>query len=98
MRNGSSMPASLLGGGMSAGLSTSTTSPVVRWARYSTDGTVAMRLRLNSRSSRSRTISMCSRPRKPHRNPKPSTPDVSGSYVNDESLSRSFSRASRKSE
>ena len=30
-------------------------------------------------SSRSRTISMCSRPRKPQRNPKPSACDVSGS-------------------
>ena len=39
--------------------------------RYSTDGAVAMRLRSNSRSSRSRTISMCSRPRNPQRNPKP---------------------------
>ena len=64
--------------GMSAGLSTASIVPSVRCTRYSTDGAVAMRLMLNSRSSRSRTISMCNRPRKPHRKPKPSAPDVSG--------------------
>ena len=31
---------------------------------------------------------MWSSPRNPHRKPKPSAPDVSGSYVNDESFSR----------
>ena len=40
--------------------------------RYSTLGTVVTRSRLNSRSRRSCTISMCSNPRKPQRNPKPS--------------------------
>ena len=45
--------------------------PLVRWATYSTDGAVAMSERSNSRSRRSRTISMCNRPRKPQRNPKP---------------------------
>jgi len=45
---------------------------------YSTDGADAMRSRLNSRSSRSWTISMWSRPRKPHRNPKPSATELSG--------------------
>ena len=37
-----------------------------------TIGAVAMRSRLNSRSSRSWMISRCSRPRKPQRKPKPS--------------------------
>ena len=64
---------------MAAGLSTSMTVPFVVCTRYSTDGAVAMRLRSNSRSRRSRTISMCSRPRKPQRKPKPRAPDVSGS-------------------
>ena len=47
------------------------TSPSVVCTRYSTDGAVAMRLRSNSRSRRSRTISMCSSPRNPQRKPKP---------------------------
>ena len=42
--------------------------------RYSTDGAVAIRVRSNSRSRRSRTISMCSSPRNPQRNPKPRAP------------------------
>ena len=37
-----------------------------------TEGAVAIRSRLNSRSSRSWMISRCSRPRKPQRKPKPS--------------------------
>src|SRR5947199_123886 len=51
--------------------------------------------RANSRSSRSWTISMCSSPRKPQRNPKPSASEVSGSAVNEEAFRRSFSTASR---
>ena len=51
------------------------TSPSVLLTRYSTLGAVAMSARSNSRSRRSLTISMCSRPRKPQRNPKPSAPD-----------------------
>ncbi|SKT93445.1 Uncharacterised protein [Mycobacteroides abscessus subsp. abscessus] len=47
--------------------------------RYTTLGAVEMRSRLNSRSRRSRVISMCSNPRKPQRNPKPSATEVSGS-------------------
>ena len=81
---------------MSAGLSTTSSVPSVRWIRYSTLGAVAMRARPNSRSRRSLTISMCSSPRKPHRNPKPSAPDVSGVYVIEESLSFSFSSESRR--
>ena len=53
-------------------------SPFVLCTRYSTLGAVAISAKLNSRSSRSFTISMCSRPRKPQRNPKPSAPDDSG--------------------
>ena len=44
-----------------------------------TFGTVVTRSRSNSRSSRSCTTSMCSRPRKPQRKPKPSAVEVSGS-------------------
>ena len=46
---------------------------------YSTFGSVEMRSRPNSRSRRSRTISRCSMPRNPTRNPKPRAADVSGS-------------------
>ena len=79
VRNGSSIRSIAAAGGMAEGLSISRTSPVVVCTWYATEGAVAMRLMSNSRSSRSRTISMCRRPRKPHRNPKPSAPDVSGS-------------------
>ena len=48
-----------------------------------------------SRSRRSWMISMCSNPRNPQRNPKPSASDDSGSQVNDPSFKRSRSRASR---
>ena len=41
-------------------------------------------------------ISMCSNPRKPHRNPKPSAVDVSGSYTSEASFRRSLSSASRR--
>ena len=51
--------------------------------RSDTPGAVVIRSRSNSRSSRSWTISMCSRPRKPQRNPKPSAVDVSGSKKNE---------------
>jgi len=36
--------------------------------------------KLYSRSSRSWTMSMCSKPKNPHRNPKPIAVDASGSY------------------
>ena len=57
--------------GRAEGLATSITSPSVLCTRYATDGAVAIRSRLNSRTRRSRMISMWSRPRNPHRNPKP---------------------------
>ena len=44
--------------------------PRITW--NSTFGAVAISSRSNSRSSRSFTMSMCSRPRNPHRNPNPS--------------------------
>ena len=47
--------------------------------RYTTFGAVEIRSRSNSRSSRSREISMCSRPKNPQRNPNPSATEVSGS-------------------
>ena len=89
------MKSMLCGIGKSAGLSISSTTPLVRCTRYSTLGAVAMSDRLNSRSKRSFTISMCRRPRNPQRKPKPSAPDDSGAYVMDASLSFSFSRLSR---
>ncbi len=50
-------------GGSLAGLSISTTAPCVSVTRYTTDGAVVMSASSYSRSSRSCTISMCSRPR-----------------------------------
>ena len=64
---------------MADGLSMISTAPLVRCTRYSTLGAVATSDRSYSRSSRSRTISMCNSPRNPQRNPNPSAPDVSGS-------------------
>ena len=79
MSIGSSMNSMLTASGSADGFATSITSPSVLCTRYATDGAVAIRSRLNSRTSRSRMISMWSSPRKPHRKPKPSAPDVSGS-------------------
>ena len=69
---GSSIFAMRPASGSFAGLSISCTSPSVVVTRYSTPGAVVTRSMSNSRSSRSWTISMCSRPRKPQRKPKPS--------------------------
>ena len=55
-----------------------------------------MRSRSNSRSRRSLTTSMWSRPRKPVRKPKPSATLVSGVYTMAGSLSLSLSSASRR--
>ena len=90
-----SMPA---GSGMSVGLCTSTVSPLRSRTWYSTFGVVASSSRSYSRSRRSRTMSMCSRPRNPQRNPKPSAVEVSGSYDSEASLRASLSSASRRSE
>ena len=94
---GSSIFSMLPGSGSFAGLSISRTSPSVVVTRYNTPGAVVTRSMSNSRSSRSWTISMWSRPRNPQRKPKPSATDVSGSKKNAESLRRSFSSASRSS-
>ena len=61
------------------GLWISIVSPRVVVTRYDTPGAVVIRLRSNSRSNRSCTISMCSRPRNPQRNPKPNALELSGS-------------------
>ena len=78
-RQGSATDSISAAGGISEGFDTTSTAPPVTVTRYSTEGAVEMRDRSNSRSRRSRTISMCSRPKKPQRNPKPSAPDDSGS-------------------
>ncbi len=60
-------------------------------------GAVVMRSRSNSRSSRSWTISRCSRPRKPQRNPRPRAAEDSASKWKLASFRCSFSRESRRS-
>ena len=93
---GSSTMSYVPGTGISAGLcTTSTSSP--RITRNSTFGAVAISSRSNSRSRRSFTMSMWSNPRNPHRNPKPSAIDVSGSYWRAASESFRRSSASRSS-
>ena len=62
-----------------------------------TEGRVVTRSRSNSRSSRSWMTSMWSIPKKPQRKPKPRAAELSGSKLREASLSRSFSRASRRS-
>ncbi|CFS38402.1 Uncharacterised protein [Mycobacterium tuberculosis] len=69
----------ILPSGQSDGLVTRISVPSSLCTRYTTLGEVEIRSRPNSRSRRSRVISMCSRPKKPHRNPKPSATEVSGS-------------------
>ena len=82
---------------MSDGLWTSITVPSVIVTSNDTDGIVAISSRSYSRSRRSRTMSMCSSPRKPQRKPKPRASDVSGSHASAASFSDNFSKASRKS-
>jgi hypothetical protein len=76
---GSSIRAMLAGSGRLVGFSSRSISPSVWYTWYSTVGTVVMRSRSNSRSSRSCTISICNKPRNPQRNPNPSAVDDSGS-------------------
>ncbi|MNN52228.1 hypothetical protein D3C81_1669130 [compost metagenome] len=73
------------------------TSPLVKVTLNTTLGAVVIRAILNSRSIRSWMISMCRRPRKPQRKPKPKAVEDSGSNFREASFSTSFSRASRKS-
>ena len=96
LTHGSSIASMSTGAGSRAGLSTATLPrPRVRTTWYSTEGADAIRLRPNSRSRRSWTISMWSRPRNPQRKPNPSARELSGSYRNAASFSASFSTASR---
>ena len=62
--------------GMPLGLDTGTllSSSMMQW--YTTEGAVMMRSRSYSLSRRSRTMSMCSSPRKPQRKPKPRLEDI----------------------
>ena len=83
--------------GMSAGECTRISLPSVSVISYSTLGVVASSSRSYSRSSRSRTMSMWSSPRKPQRKPNPSAWLVSGSHERAASFSASFSSASRSS-
>ena len=59
------------------------------------DGAVEISDRPKWRSRRCWTISRCSNPRNPQRNPNPSASEVSGSTVKEESFRCSLSRASR---
>lgn len=59
-------------------------------------GAVVIKSISNSRSSRSCTISRCSKPKKPQRKPKPKACDTSGSNFSEASFNCSFSSASRK--
>src|SRR5471032_1638862 len=83
------------GSGIRDGLSTFSTVPSRMTTSYTTVGAVVIRSMSNSRSRRSCTISMCSRPRKPQRKPKPSACDTSGSYISAASFSFNFSSESR---
>ena len=80
-------------GGKSAGLYTSSISPVVLWTLYITDGAVVINPKSNSLSSLSSIISKCNNPKNPHLNPKPNAADVSGSYSNAASFNFNFSNA-----
>ena len=73
-RTGSAIDTISAAGGSSDGLETTTSDPSPRVTWYSTDGAVEMSERSNSRSSRSRTISMWSRPRKATPEPEPECP------------------------
>ena len=81
--------------GIFDGLSTFRMLPSRISTSYTTVGAVVIRSMSNSRSRRSCTISMCNRPRKPQRKPKPSACDTSGSYIRAASFSFSFSSESR---
>ena len=61
---------------------------------YSTLGAVASKSKLNSRSKRSLTTSICKRPKNPTLKPKPSATEFSGSQTNAGSFNESLSSAS----
>ena len=77
------------------GFSTLISVPSFITTSYTTVGAVVMRSMSYSRSSRSCTMSMCSRPRKPQRKPKPSACETSGSNCSAASFSCSLVSASR---
>ena len=61
-----------------------------------TVGAVVIKSMSYSRSKRSCTISMCNKPKKPQRKPKPNAVEFSGSNCKEASFKRNFSRALRK--
>ena len=63
---------------------------------YDTFGTVVITFISNSRSRRSCTISIWSKPKKPQRKPKPNATDDSGMKVNEASFSCNFSSDARR--
>ena len=79
----------------SSGLLTMIFSSLVVYAMKLTLGTVVITVWSNSRSKRSCTISICKRPKKPHRNPKPRAADDSGSKTRAASFNCNLSSASR---
>ena len=85
--NGSRISAIVPGSGMSDGLWTTSSSPLVSVTSNCTEGIVVSSSRSYSRSRRSRTMSMCRRPRKPQRKPKPRASEVSGSHESAASFS-----------
>jgi len=95
--NGSSIFSILVGSGISVGLFTVITSPLDVVAIKLTLGTVVITVWLNSLSKRSWIISICSIPKKPQRNPKPSACEVSSSKVSEASFSCNLSIQSRSS-
>ena len=91
--NGSSIYDISCGVGNSVGLYISSTSPVVLWTLYITDGAVVINPKSNSLSNLSSIISKWSSPKNPHLNPNPSAAYVSGSYSSAASFNWSFSNA-----
>ena len=94
--NGSSIYDISCGVGNSVGLYISSTSPVVLWTLYITDGAVVISPKSNSLSNLSSIISRWSNPKNPHLNPNPNAADVSGSYSSAASFNCSFSNATFK--
>ena len=92
---GSKMVSTLLVSGIFDGLSTFKSVPSDCCTWYTTVGAVVIKFIPYWRSKRSCTISICSKPKKPQRNPKPSACETSGSYKREASLSFNFSRDSR---
>ena len=94
---GSKITSILVGSGISVGLFTIIFSPFTVVASKLTLGTVVITVWLNSLSKRSCIISMCNKPRKPQRKPKPKACDVSNSNVNEASFNCNFSMQSLNS-